>query len=388
MGIGWNATLPFVGVYLAVSRDIPLWIIGISYFATGLTALISQTLGGRLTDKVGPRPVMLIGYSAAVFSALILGYLVTSMANAYTIAAFYPVSAFARGLCQPVPGAIIASTQRDSMMTDFSFLTIGSNLAFAIGPAIGGVLAQYYGYPAVFYFTASVFGLTVLTALASIPRGSLDGGKFEKRLGTNRWLNWSRDRTVILLLALAFVSFLVSGFDIQPLSLYSATFLHISNAQIGYLFSINGLGVVLLQFPVIKLVQRSRRAVIPLIASNLVCIFGFVLAASVIDFFGLEIVMVVLTISEMLLSVPMQTIMAVLSAPETRGTYQGYYSAIQNAGRSMSAFVGPTIFSILIFEPRLSWGVISGVAVLAILGLVVISPKLQLMYDDASSMPR
>lgn len=384
MGIGWNATLPFVGVYLAVSRSAPLWVIGVSYFATGVASLGSQVLGGRLTDRYGPRNVMLLGYSASIVSAILLGRLITDQADALLIAGFYPASALTRGLCQPVPAAIIASSRQSDMMTRFSFLTVASNLGFAVGPAIGGILAQQYGYPTIFFFTATVFGATALTALVSIGGGRLYDGAGLQEKRARRLLNPKRDKNVIILLVLAFSSFLVSGFDIQPLSLYSATFLHIPNDQIGYLFSTNGLGVVLLQFPLIRLVKRSRRALLPLISANLVCVVGFVMAASAASFLELEGVMVVLTLSEMLLAVPMQTIMATLSEPETRGTYQGISSGVMNAGRSMAAFVGPTMFSLLIFEPSLAWYAISGVAILVAVCLILFSPTIQREYDRAS----
>ena len=50
---GWAATLSFLAVYLAVSRDTPFWIIGVPYLATGLLSLVSQVIGGRLVDTMG-----------------------------------------------------------------------------------------------------------------------------------------------------------------------------------------------------------------------------------------------------------------------------------------------------------------------------------------------
>jgi len=382
--MGWNASLPFIGIYLAVDRGTPLWIVGLSYLGTGIISLGSQILGGRLTDRYGPRRVMLLGYALSIVSAFVLGYLVSSTADPLIVATLYPISALTRGLCQPVPAAIIASAKPTNMMTQFSFLTIAANLSFAIGPAIGGVLAQYYGYPVVFYFTAAVFGAATVAAFISIGGGLLYDSAFPRE-GRKWRLDWTRDRSTIILLILAFCSFLVSGFDIQPLSLYSAEFLRIPNDEIGYLFSANGLGIVLLQLPIIKMIQRLKFVLLPLIMANIVCIIGFILATFVTTFAGLLIVMVILTLSEMLLAVPMQSIMAVLSKPATRGAYQGLSSAVMNGGRSMSAFVGPSLLSLFIFSPKLSWYAISGVAVVAALGLVLLSPRLQTDYDKARS---
>jgi predicted MFS family arabinose efflux permease len=382
MGIGWNVTLPFVGVYLAIVRNTPLEVIGASYLAVGIAALVSQTLGGRLVDSLGPRTVMLIGYLGSIISALWIGYLIEIRADPYLIAAFYPASALTRGICQPVPGSIIASYQDKHMMNRFSYITIASNLAFGVGPAIGGFLAQYYDYPSLFFFTAGLFGVTAIVSVLTIAKGRLFDPA--QRIKAKR-LDWNRDRTVILLLALGFFSFIISGFDIQPLSLYSATFLHFSNVQIGYLFSTNGFGVVLLQLPVIRLVQRMKHKLLPLIAANLVCVVGFIIAASSTTFAELELVMIILTLSEMLLTVPMMALIAVFSRPESRGAFQGYATATQNAGRSFANFVGPTLFGILIFEPWLGWYAISVVAVIVTICLVLFSPRMEADYEKAKA---
>jgi len=380
--VGWNATLPFVGVYLAVSRGTPLWLIGVSYFATGVIALVSQMLGGRLIDRFGPRRVMLAGYVTSIAFALSLGYFIAVRADPIAIAALYPVSALARGISQPAPGAIMASSDTGNLMSGFSFLTIGSNLGFAIGPTIGGILAEYYGYPYVFYFTAFVFVVETGVAIGFIGGGPLYEGVAGGQPGrTARWLDLKRDRKVILLLGVAFVGFLVSGYDIQPLSLYAATFLRMPNDRIGYLFATNGLGVVLLQIPTIRIVEKLKLALLPLILAMFVAVFGFLLASLASDFIQLEVVMIILTVVEMLLSVPLQTIIALYSTPETRGAYQGYYSAIMNGGRSMAAFVGPLSFSLLIFQPRLGWYVISLVAILVAFGFILLSPKIQGQYE-------
>jgi len=372
MGVGWNVTLPFVGVYLAVSRNTPLEVIGATYLAVGITAFVSQMFGGRLVDSLGPRTVMLIGYTGSIVTALWLGYLISIRADPYLIAGSYTASALTRGICQPVPGSIIAASQGKDMMNRFSYITIASNLAFGIGPAIGGFLSQYYDYPSLFFFTAGVFGITAVVSHLTIAKGRLHDDDSHRETGTHR-LSWSRDRSVILLLLFGFFSFLVSGFDIQPLSLYSATFLHVPNIEIGYLFSTNGLGVVLLQLPMIRLVQMTRHKLLPLIAANLVCVIGFIIAASSTTFADLELVMIILTLSEMLLTVPMMALMAFFSRPETRGTFQGYASATQNAGRSLANFVGPTLFGIFYFEPQIGWYAISVVAIVVAMCLVILS---------------
>jgi MFS family permease len=377
--VGWAATMPFLAVYLAVSRSTPFWFIGTIYLATGATTLASQIIGGRLIDLLGPKRIMLAGSASSIVFALLLSYLIQTDAAVGFLASLYPLSAFARGLSQPAPSAIIASYDRDEMTRGFSFLNIGSNLGFAIGPALGGVLASMYSYSSVFFFSAGVFALVMASTLAWIDTGALPGVASidEETQPIRRWLSWKDDRTMILFLVLVFCSFVASGYEITPLSLYAASFLHLSDDLIGYLFATNGIVIVILQIPLMRFLSRWKTMVLPLIVGNLVMVAGFLTTVISTGFLDLEIVMIVLTVGEMLITVPSQTIATIYSSAGNRGTRQGYYNAVVNTGRTISSFVGPLTFSLLFFEPALSWYAISALTIVTAVGFVSLSTNIQ-----------
>jgi predicted MFS family arabinose efflux permease len=74
--VGFSATLPFLGVYLLIVRSVSPSEIGLLYLSTGILSFVSQILSGRLTDVIGPKKVMLLGYLSSIVSSLILGFLV------------------------------------------------------------------------------------------------------------------------------------------------------------------------------------------------------------------------------------------------------------------------------------------------------------------------
>src|SRR5579859_2881062 len=74
--LGFSATMPFLAVYLLSVRSVPFSLIGVLYLITGVVGIPSQVIGGRLTDSVGPKKVMLTGYLFSFGSSLILGYFV------------------------------------------------------------------------------------------------------------------------------------------------------------------------------------------------------------------------------------------------------------------------------------------------------------------------
>ena len=344
---GWAATLPFLAVYLAVSRDTPFWIIGVSYLATGLLTLVSQVIGGRLVDTMGPKRVMIIGMALAVPFTLVLGYLVGVNSSVAAIAILYPISTFARGISGPAQSSLLVTYDVKKMNAAFSILTIGGNLGFAVGPLIGGILASTYNFSAVFFFSAVTPVVTLLMVAAWIEGGPLPRLRLQSHAESRGgWLDWKRDRNVILFLILTFCAFLTSAFETTPMSLYAASFLHIPTVEIGYLFATNGVVIVILQIPVIRAFERLRNLSMPLIAGCLASAIGFVGIGVTHGFAQLEVWIIVLAIGEILLSVPSQTIISLLSPPSSRGVYQGYYLGAVNAGRSMASFLGPLSFTI------------------------------------------
>ncbi len=383
---GFSATLPFLGVYLLDVRDVPLGEIGIVYLATGILSIASQILSGRVSDSLGSKKVMLLGYMSSLASSLLLGYLVFSNATVLAFFVLYPVFSLFRGISQPAISAIVASQNRTEVRTGFSFLNIGGNLGFAIGPALAGVIIQATNYSTVFLLSAASTTVAALITVIWI-EGGKTAASSGRELAINRWLSWTKDKSLILLLLLIFCMFLCIGYEITPMSLYVANFFSFSDAQIGYLFATNGLLIVIFQLPVTRLIEKSRRILLPLVISTCFALASFLIAGFSQTFLQWEVFMAVITFGEITLTVPSQSVIAYFSRAGNRGTYQGYYSAVSNAGRSLASFWGPLTFAIFSFDPRYSWFLIAGLALVTGLGLIALSPLIQKEYEATLATP-
>ncbi|MHB8566282.1 MAG: MFS transporter [Nitrososphaerales archaeon] len=381
--LGFSATMPFLAVYLEEARHIPLSIIGVTYLASGLLTLLSELLGGRLTDSIGPKKVMLIGYTSSVVSAAILGVLIQTGASAGVILVIYPIFSLFRAVTQPATSAIIANQEPKYVRVSFSLLNVGGNLGFAIGPAIGGFLSQDFSYSTVFLFSAAVAAIVGGITYARIAPGQLTHAA--KEGSAPRRLSWKEDRALIAFLILTMGSFLAVGYEITPLSLYVAGFLSFSNLEIGYLFATNGLIIVALQLPLTKLLERSKYLVLPLIVSAIFTASAFFVASAARTFLEFELVMLLVTLGEIFQSVPSQTVVTLFSRAGNRGMYQGYYFAFTTSGRSLASFLGPSSFSLLSFNPGLAWIIVGGFSLLVGSGYYIISPRLQKDYETMAS---
>jgi len=374
--VGWSATMPFLAVYLSAVRGVSLTTIGAVYLMAGLLSLGSQLLGGRMTDSMGPKRVMLIGFVCSVGSALVLSYLIGVGADTTLILLAYPLFNFLRGLSSPASAAIIANTETKNLRTGLSLLSIAGNLGFAIGPALGGILAQTFNYSSVFLLSAAVPVITSMLTVLYIAGGRLAGYD----TGTGRRsgaLSWGRDRNLMIFLFLLVGGYLAIGYEIVPISVYVQKFLSFSSEQIGYLFATNGLVIVLLQLPLSSLFFRAKKLAYPLVGACLFAGLSFILAGLASTFLEFEGVMVVLTLGEIFMTVPSQTIFTLFSGVRTRGTFQGYVSAASLGGRSLSPLVGLWTFQVFSSLPSVGWYTAAVFTVLLGAGFYFIAEPLQ-----------
>jgi predicted MFS family arabinose efflux permease len=383
---GWSAAMPFFGVYLSVSRGIPLGTVGVTYLLSGVLSFISQLIGGRLVDSFGCKRVMRIGYIAAAVTASITAYLVIINVNGLLLILLYPLFNFAGGISQPAISTMVANRSAADLRTGFSMQNIGGNLGFAIGPAMGGVLSEYVGYGEVFF----VASFTYLVALASTVYWFRKGGHHDEDIINEKGqdtpknvarykLNWSTDSSLILLLASLFCVFLALGYEITPMSLFAANFLHIPNSLIGLLFATNGLLIVLAQMPMMRLYSRFS-LVFPLVAASILIASSYFLVAVSSKFFELWIAMVIVTIGEVSLTVPAQLAITAFSESGNRGTFQGYYYAFSSGGRSIASFIGPFTFQILSSHVANAWYGIASFTLAIGAALAWISPRIERDY--------
>jgi len=382
--IGWSATIPFLAVYLAVNRSVPDTTIGLVYLVTGLLTFGSQIAGGRLTDSIGPKWVMLVSYIFSVASSLVLGYLIDTNVSTIVILVAYPIFNFVRGMSLPAVSAVVANQSVEKVRSGMTFMTIGGNLGFAIGPAIGGIIADSYGYGTVFLLAAASAVVVILMTVTWVRGGLLLDALRSRAGGVKYLLRWKEDRTIILTLVLIFCAFLSLGYEIVPFSLYTGSILGFSDAQIGYIFTVSGILIVVLQIPISRIYTRMRLVGLPLVIGSLLAVASFLLASVSTTFAEMMLMMIIVTVGEIFLSVPSQLIITAFSEAENRGTYQGYYNAVSNGGRYIASFIGPLSFSVFASEPKFGWVLIAIFSALLAVGFLVISPSMQREYNAVS----
>ncbi|MDT9546864.1 MAG: MFS transporter [Chlorobium sp.] len=267
--IGFGIVLPLLPTY---AKDL-----GASPFMIGLIAaifsimqFIFSPLWGKLSDRIGRRPVMLISIFITGVS-----YLVFSQTT--TIALLI----FSRGL-SGIGSANIAAAQAyitdvtDSKSRSSAMGMIGAafGIGFIIGPLIGGLLKHNYGIPMVGYVAAGLIFIDFILAIFFLPESNKNAKKLsfsrqksennEERPATGALLSrkaseyiagvklaFSSRPLTMLMIANYLFTFAIVNMQVASILLWKEYFLA-SDQQIGYIFAYVGLFSVIVQGGMIR----------------------------------------------------------------------------------------------------------------------------------------
>ncbi len=139
-GIGGTLLFPFFTLYITQRFGIGMTQAGIILGVFSAFGLIGSMAGGALTDKFGRRRLILFGLVFSALSTLTLG-LVHSLAGLYPLIV---VIGLLSNIAGPAQNAMVADLLPEKQRSEgFGILRVGGNLAWIIGPTIGGLVATH-----------------------------------------------------------------------------------------------------------------------------------------------------------------------------------------------------------------------------------------------------
>jgi MFS family permease len=369
--MGLSLVMAFMGIYLVTRRGISGLELGSIYFVANVCQAMSNSYAGRLSDRIGRRRLMagtLVGRALVI---AILGGLVLAHADVLVLAAVLVVSASLRGGFEPVAFAVVADVAApDQRVAAFGLQGMGTNVGWAVGPALGGFLASVLDYGLVFFcavvpLLASAVAVARLTepprpvapARAPAPTG---------RLAAAPPAAGSRGE-LVLLLACALGMSVVHIQLFSTLSIYATSEVGLIERQIGMLYAVNGAAVVLLQVPAVALIGRLRhdRALV-VGASIYVCAFLAIGAAD--SHLALAVAILIATSGEVVVAPAQQATVASLGDPARLGRAFGRLGTVQMLGVAIAPLVGGLVYDHLRHQPLAMWGTLAALAAILAVG--------------------
>ena len=148
--------------------------IALTFSAFAITQLIVSPFAGRLGDRGGRKPLILLGLATYLIAAI--GWLLTTeIWVAIGMRALSGVgSALVFSLATACIGDLTPEGQEGRYMGVFGLFDF---LGFGMGPLVSGILRDRYGFDAVFIFMALLMVISIVTIGALLPSRVTAGGE-------------------------------------------------------------------------------------------------------------------------------------------------------------------------------------------------------------------
>jgi len=349
LSFAWGLTFPFLALYLNEDLGIPMTLVGILVTVYSLIGSFSGLGAGILCDKIGRRLVLLLSLSSVSIMFFFLG----TTNELWLVVILLILLAIGRSLHLPATTAMLADVIKPHVRTRaYGLLRIGGNMGFAIGPAVGGLLAASLGYQRLFTITSILilpYFLIVLVLMDETTRKEVrETFSFSRNIS-----RVSHDRPFLIFCVFTVLAMIMTSQLRITLPVYGKR-QGLTETQIGLLYSANGTVVVFGQYPMARLIERMHRTT-SLAIGSAIYVIGFTLVGLVHSYHQLIIAMIVITIGEISFAPSFLTFMADVSSVQDRGTYMGVGEFFQDAGRSLGPMIGGILLDWTVDQPSLVW---------------------------------
>jgi DHA1 family tetracycline resistance protein-like MFS transporter len=330
---------------------------------------------GRLSDKYGRVPVLIISQIGTAVSFFMLG-------AAQGVAMLF----FARILDGITGGNIIVAqayitdvTPREKRTESLGYVFAVFGLGFIIGPALGGILSAAFGPRVPYYIAAAAAVLVVLLTWFTLdetlsPEQRAANRSFKKQSISP--LQISRNSSLLLILVIAFIGQFGMGLLQSTFALFGEAVLFAGYSErmvgvgIGLMLTIVGVGQVTTQTAILpRALKHFDEAWLVVIGLSIrtVGLLGFALLATPIVGAAASFCF---AIGMGMMMPPLQSLSTNTVADELRGGVLGVYQSTLSLSTIASTFIAGTIF---LLDPTYPF------LIGALLSLVVVAPALLLV---------
>lgn len=235
LGIGEGLFFYFQPIYLQEMGADPISI-GAILGGSGLMMTISHIPAGYLADRIGRKPVMITGWVMAFISAWIM-FLATTLPIFVAGVLLYGMTLF---VVSPIFSYVTAARGRWSVGRAITSISACFNLGAVIGPWLGGQISDQFGLRQTYFIAALIFMAS--TAIVLFIRAQ----PIESHSSEDDGNSWLLNPRYLTFLGVVFLAVFATYFP----QTFSPNFLQnqrgLTLAQIGSLYSVSGIGVVML----------------------------------------------------------------------------------------------------------------------------------------------
>jgi MFS family permease len=378
--LGGFILFPFFTLYITSKFGVGMTSVGFIFGAFSITGIVGSTIGGALTDRLGRKPMLLFGLIVSAVSSIWLGF-ADNLQMFFAGAVFVGLFSNAGG---PAQQAMLADLLPDSQRAKgFAIWRVIVNIAAAVGPAIGGLLATR-SFLSLFITDAGVSVLVAIMVFFLLPETRAFIKKDQRESMVQSFQGYGRvirDATFMFFWVASVFTWLVYMQMNSTLAVYLRDSHGVSEQGFGFLLSLNAAIVVLFQFAITRRVERFPPFLVMAWGSLLYAV-GFGLYGLAADYSAFIIAMIIITIGEMLNAPIGQAIVANLAPEDMRGRYMAFFGF----SFAIPGIVGTLLAGLIMdnADPRMVWYAAGLLGIIATSMYVSLHARVNRNKDEAS----
>ena len=367
--VGFGIIIPVLPFYAENIGASPTQL-GFLMAVYSLMQLLFAPIWGRISDRIGRKPVILIGILGLSLSFYLMG-ISTSLWMLFVARIIGGILSSAN---MPTVMAYVADiTSLEDRGKGMGVVGAATGLGFVFGPALGGVFSKIsLSMP---FYVAGVtslltFFLVLFLLKESLPKENRGQNHKEQ---TSVWNELNGSQSILFYLQL-FISLSLSGLE-ATFAYFAAKVAGIGTVELGYIFMIMGLASAIVQGGLVGRMTKKFGEGFVIQIGIIVSAIGFGLILFVHNFTTAAIYLTIFGIGNGVIR-PSVSALLTKSSTAGHGSTTGLLSSFDSLGRIIGPPLGGWLFSITLDLPYISGIVLSIIAfVLYRLYTISQSPK-------------
>lgn len=345
--LGFSLILPLLPYYAATFGSDAL-VTGFLVSSYAVAQLIGAPLLGRLSDRIGRRPVLLI----SIFGTF-LGFLLLGFANTlWILFASRIIDGITGGNLTVAQAYITDVTDNKNRAKALGMIGAAFGLGFIIGPAVGGALSAY-GYAVPAFAAATLSFLNLLAVLFFLPesltaerRAGMSAQKRPAFTFSALWKALSRPRVGPLLHTRFFYGLAFATFQ-SIFALYAQMKLGLTAQTTGFVLAYVGVLSVLVQgFAIGKLTARFTDKQL-IFSGSIIMALSLLAWALAPNLIVLLVIMAPMSFAGGTLNTVLSSAMTKAVYPEEIGGTLGFAASVESLTRVIAPSAGGFLLEVL-----------------------------------------
>jgi len=367
--VGGTMLFPFFSLYITQKFNVGMTQAGIVLGIFALSGLFGQMIGGALTDKFGRRKLIIFGLIFSALSTLTLGFI----KEFSVLIPLAVVIGLLSEIAGPAHSAMIADIlPEDKRHEGFGIMRVVGNMAWIIGPTIGGFVAGK-SFLALFIIDAVIscivaflFYLFITETKPEAHANQPQESFLKTFLGYGKVV---KNRAFMAFLGALVLMGLVYQQMYNSLSVYMRDSHHFAPNAYGFLLTASAIVVIAFQFSIMRYIKK-KPAFKMMAYGTLFYMLGFSMFGLINAYWLFVAAIIVITMGEMLVVPTSQTLATNFAPADMRGRFMGMFGMTW----AIPGVIAPYLAGIILdnLNPNLLWyigGALCGVAALAFFAL-------------------